>query len=150
MLVRVFFLKNIITIFVSQNIIANKDNKNLSECIMSREDWAYCSDIIAFMKLFILLIKDLEGKPKSSANSFITDMLPVFDLMQDHIEDQLQAFESQTFIKENREIVMLLSHMNTLNTLAKLQKYKQKKSHRFYLQPTFWFPGENRDILRNK
>jgi hypothetical protein len=44
------------------------------------------------------------------------------------MEDQLQVFESETFVNEKGEIVRLLSHTNTLNILAKLQKYKQKKT----------------------
>jgi hypothetical protein len=38
MLIRALFLKDTITIFVSQNMVADKDSKNLSECIMTRED----------------------------------------------------------------------------------------------------------------
>lgn len=126
MLIRALFLKDTITIFVSQNMVADKDSKNLSECIMTREDWAYCSDVIAFMKPLFLLIKDLEGKPESGANGFIADVLPAFDFMADHLDDQLQAFKSQTFINEKGEEEKSLAYTNTLNALAKLQKYKDK------------------------
>jgi vesicle coat complex subunit len=87
MLIRALFLKDTITIFISQNMVADKDSKNLSKCIITREDWAYCSDVITFMKPLFLLIKDLEGKLESSANSFITNVLPAFDFMADHIND---------------------------------------------------------------
>jgi hypothetical protein len=36
-----------------------------------------------------LLVKNPERKPESGANSFIADVLPVFDFMQDHMNDQL-------------------------------------------------------------
>lgn len=43
-------LKNTITVFTAQNLSSGKDEKDLSACIMSREDWQYCSEVIAFMK----------------------------------------------------------------------------------------------------
>jgi hypothetical protein len=43
--------------------------------------------------------------------------------MQDHIEDQLQIFESEIFVNKKGEIIRLLAYTNILNTLAKLQKY---------------------------
>jgi hypothetical protein len=48
MLVRAIVLRNTITLFTAQNLTSAKDEKNLSACIMSREDWQYCSDVIAF------------------------------------------------------------------------------------------------------
>jgi hypothetical protein len=39
MLVRAVTLKDTISVFVTQNIISNKDGKNLAECVMSKEDW---------------------------------------------------------------------------------------------------------------
>jgi hypothetical protein len=78
------------------------------------------------MKPLFLLIKDLEGKLESSANGFITDVLPAFDFMANHIDNQLQAFKSQTFINEKGEEEKSLAYTNTLNALAKLQKYKDK------------------------
>jgi hypothetical protein len=44
----------------------------------------------------------------------------------DHIDDQLEAFESQTFINKKGEKKKSLVYTNILNTLAQLQKYKDK------------------------
>ena len=128
MLVRAVYLRDTITLFTANNMVADKDGKNLSESIMSKDDWNYCSDVITFMKPLFLLVKDLEGKPESGANGFITDVLPAYDFIKDHINDQLQAFEQETFINEKGEIVRSIGHTNTLNALAKLQKYKQKNT----------------------
>jgi len=63
MLVCAITFKDIIIIFTATNMTADKDGKNLLECIISREDWLYCFDIIAFIKPLFLLVKELEGKP---------------------------------------------------------------------------------------
>jgi hypothetical protein len=78
------------------------------------------------MKLLFLLVKDLERKPKSGANGFIADMLPAFDYVESHLEEQLEEFNSQTYIGESGVIVRTILHTNTLNTQAKLLKYKRK------------------------
>jgi hypothetical protein len=57
MLIRALTLKNIITVFMAQNLTLAKDEKNLSEFIMTKEDWLYCSEVIAFMKPLYLLVK---------------------------------------------------------------------------------------------
>jgi hypothetical protein len=41
------------------------------------------------MKSFFLLVKDLEGKPETGANSFITNILLSFDYIKRYLEDQL-------------------------------------------------------------
>jgi hypothetical protein len=90
LLVRAVLLKATINIFTSQNIVSNKrGDKNLSAHIMLREDWHYCSDIIAFMKPLYLCIKTLEGKPTSGRNGFIADIIPAYDYIEEHLEDQL-------------------------------------------------------------
>jgi hypothetical protein len=52
------------------------------------------------MKLLFLLVKELERKPESGTNSFITDIIPTFDYIKDHLEKQLQVRNIQTFIKK--------------------------------------------------
>jgi hypothetical protein len=126
MLVRAMELRSTITVFTAQNLVSNKDEKNLSEYIMSKEDWQYCSDVIAFMKPLYLLVKDLEGKPESGANGFIADLVPAFDYIESHLEEQLEAFESQTFVEEvGGVLIRSMVHTNTLNAQAKLLKYKK-------------------------
>ena len=94
MLVRAITLKDTIIIFTAANITADKDGKNLLECIMSREDWLYYSNVIAFMKPLFLLVKELEGKPQFKANSYISDILLAYDYIALHIKDQLIAFDT--------------------------------------------------------
>jgi hypothetical protein len=76
MLIWAITLKNTITVFTAQNLTSANDEKNLSACIMSKEDWQYCYDVIAFMKPLYLLVKGLEGKPESGANGFVADVIP--------------------------------------------------------------------------
>jgi hypothetical protein len=102
------------------------------------------------MKPFFLLIKDLEGKLESGANSFIIDILPAFDFMQDYMVDQLQVFESKTFVNKKKEIVRFLVYTNTLNILAKLQKYKQKIISLVLFATCILVPRENKIILKNE
>jgi hypothetical protein len=92
MLVRAITLKNTIIVFTAMNLTSAKNEKNLSECIMLKEDWQYCSDVIAFMKPLYLLVKGLEGKPESGANGFVADVMPLFDYMEEHLQLQLEAF----------------------------------------------------------
>jgi hypothetical protein len=54
---------------------------------MSREDWQYYANVIAFIKPLFLLVKDLEGKPESRANGFIANVLPAFDFIEAHLDD---------------------------------------------------------------
>ena len=75
-------------------MISDKNGKNLSECIITKEDWQYCIDVIAFMKPLFLLVKELEGKAESGAYGFIANVLPVFDYMDTHIKRQLVHFTS--------------------------------------------------------
>jgi hypothetical protein len=88
------------------------------------------------MHPLFLLIKRLEGKPESGANGFISEVLPAFDLMEDHLAEQLEAFDAATLIeggvynKESRAIegavyTRSMGHTNTLNAQAKLLKYKR-------------------------
>jgi hypothetical protein len=136
MLVRALTLKNTITVFTAQNLISAKDEKNLADVIMTKEDWQYCSEVIAFMHPLFLLVKRLEGKPESGANGFISEVLPAFDLIEDYLAEQLEAFDAATLIeggvynKESRAIegavyTRSMGHTNTLNAQAKLLKYKR-------------------------
>jgi len=68
---------------------------DLSACIMSKEDWQYCSDVIAFMKPLYLLVKGLKGKPESGANGFVADAMPSFDYIEEHLQLQLESFALQ-------------------------------------------------------
>jgi len=79
------------------------------------------------MKPMYLLFKLLEGKPESSANGFIADILPSFDFIEDHIERQLEAFDAET-VMEGGILIRSIGHTNTLNAQAKLLKYKQKNT----------------------
>ena len=85
MLVRAITLKNTITVFTTQNLTSAKDEKSLSACIMSKEDWQYCSDVIAFMKPLYLLVKGLEGKPESGANGFVANVILLFNYIKEHL-----------------------------------------------------------------
>lgn len=63
MLVRGIILKDSIDLFVSRHMTSKRPgDKNLSEWVMTSDDWVYCSDVIAFMKPMYLLLKGLEGK----------------------------------------------------------------------------------------
>jgi hypothetical protein len=37
------------------------------------------------MKPLYLLVKGLEGKPESGANSFMADVMPLFDFIEEHL-----------------------------------------------------------------
>ena len=126
MLVRAVSLKNTITIFTAQNLTSvKKEDKNLADCIMTKEDWQYCSEVIAFMKPLSLLVKRLEGKEESGRNGFIADVLPAYDYMEEHMTRQLEAFDSVAFYTEG-PFVTSMGHTNTLNAQAKLKYYKGK------------------------
>jgi hypothetical protein len=77
------------------------------------------------MKPLSLLVKRLESKKKSSRNSFITNILPVYDYIEEYMIRQLEAFDSIAFYTEG-PFVTSIGHTNTLNTQAKLKKYKEK------------------------
>ena len=62
MLVCAILLKDLIDLYILRHQTFKANKKNLSGCIITLEDWAYCNDIIAFIKLMFLLVKDLEGK----------------------------------------------------------------------------------------
>jgi len=94
---------------------------------MSKEDWQYCYDVIAFMKPLYLLVKGLEGKPESGANGFVADVIPWFDYMEEHLQLQLESFalQNQPSIKEDgAPVEYSMGYINTLNAQLKLQKYK--------------------------
>jgi len=59
---------------------------------MSKEDWQYYSDVIAFIKPLYLLVKGLEGKPELGANSFVANIMPLFDYIKEHLQLQLESF----------------------------------------------------------
>jgi hypothetical protein len=91
------------------------------------------------MKPLYLLVKRLEGKQECGSKGFITDVLPVFDFMEDYLVEQLDAFEAETIMEggvlnkatstiEGVVYTRLIGHMNTLNTQAKLLKYKIKNT----------------------
>jgi hypothetical protein len=56
-LIRALTLKNIIIVFTAQNLMLAKDEKNLFEFIITKEDWLYYSEVIVFMKPLYLLVK---------------------------------------------------------------------------------------------
>lgn len=69
MLVRAVVLKDSIDLYVSRNMVSKRPGeKNLSEWVMTLDDWLYCSEVIAFMKPLYLLLKGLESK--NAAGSF--------------------------------------------------------------------------------
>jgi len=130
-LVRAITLKNTITVFTAMNLTSAKNEKNLSECIMSKEDWQYCSDVIAFMKPLYLLVKGLEGKPESGANGFVANVMLLFDYMEEYLQLQLEAFafQNQPPIKGGgAPSDYSMAYINTLNAQLKLQKYKKKNA----------------------
>jgi hypothetical protein len=109
---------------------------------MTREDWQYYSDVIAFMKPLFLLVKRLEGKPDSSANAYIANVLPAFDFMEDHIEQQLEAFGVQTYAEEEGgTLIRSLGHTNALSAQAKLLKYKKKNESAVLFAAIVLFPS---------
>jgi hypothetical protein len=139
MLIRALTFKNTITVFTAQNLTSAKDEKNLSEFIMTKEDWLYCSEVIAFIKPLYLLVKRLEGKQECGSKGFIADVLPAFDFMEDYLAEQLDAFEAETIMEGgvlNKATSMIegavytrsMGHTNTLNAQAKLLKYKIKNT----------------------
>ena len=65
MLVRAILLKDLLDLYVLRHQISKSNKKNLSGCIITLKDWSYCNDIIAFMKLMFLLVKDLKGKSET-------------------------------------------------------------------------------------
>jgi hypothetical protein len=66
MLVRALILRKSIDMFCfNHRVSVRKDEKNLGDSIMSSEDWNYCTEVVAFLKPFFLLVKELEGKAGS-------------------------------------------------------------------------------------
>jgi hypothetical protein len=91
------------------------------------------------MKPLYLLVKQLEGKQECGSKGFITDVLPAFDFIEDHLAKQLNTFEAETIMEggilnkatsiiEGAVYTCSMSHMNTLNAQAKLLKYKIKNT----------------------
>jgi hypothetical protein len=128
MLVRAIVLRNTITIFTAQNSTSAEDEKNLSACIMSREDWQYCPDVIGFMKPLYLLVKGLEGKPESGANGFVADVISLFDYKEEHLQLESFSLQNQLSIEQDGAPECSIGYINTLNAQLKLQKYKKKNT----------------------
>ena len=92
---------------------------------MSSDDWKYCVDIIAFMKPLYLLVKELEGKYGSGTHGYVSDVLPAYNIMREHMQNQLCGFTSNKYLqeedaKEERSRLQI----NTMNADAKLLKYR--------------------------
>ena len=97
MLNRAILLRNSLDLFVARHQTAKKDEKNLLEFTMSSDDWKYCIDIIAFMKPLYLLVKELEGKSGSGTHGYVSDVLPSYNVMREHMRNQLCAFTSNKY-----------------------------------------------------
>jgi hypothetical protein len=65
MVVRAILLRNSIDLFIARYMTSGKEEKNLSEFVLTSDDWRYCVEVNAFMKPLYLLIKELEGKSES-------------------------------------------------------------------------------------
>jgi hypothetical protein len=139
MLKRALILKNTITVFTAQNLMLAKDEKNLAGVIMTKEDWLYCSEVIAFMEPLYMLVKRLESKQEHGSKGFIANVLPAFDFMEDYLAKQLDAFNAQYIIEDDffnessqttkgAVYTRSMGHTNTLNAQAKLLKYKNKNT----------------------
>jgi hypothetical protein len=87
MLIWALTLKNTITVFIAQNLILAKDEKNLSKFIITKENWLYYSEVIIFIKPLYLLVKRLEEKQECGSKGFIADILLVFDFMEDYLAE---------------------------------------------------------------
>lgn len=71
MLIRAIEIRQSLEIFISRYITTKEIEKDPAEYQMSQDDWLYCSDVIAFMKPFYLLCKELEGKSDTGKISLI-------------------------------------------------------------------------------
>jgi len=69
MLVRALLLHNSIDIFVMNHRYSRNDEKNLGDCIMTTDDWNYCKEAVAFMRLFWVLTQELQGKDTSGKSN---------------------------------------------------------------------------------
>lgn len=98
--------------------------ENLSEFTMSSDDWKYCIDIIAFIKPLYLLVKELEGKSGSGTHGYVSDVLPAYNTMREHMRNQLYAFISNKYLQEDAEEEKSRLQINTINADAKLLKYR--------------------------
>jgi hypothetical protein len=65
MLLRAIKLRHTIDLFVIRHRNDPKSGKLLSHFKMTSEDWKYCTEVIAFLKLFYSLVQRLEGKAES-------------------------------------------------------------------------------------
>jgi hypothetical protein len=129
MLIRAIKIKDSIDVFVARYIIAARGEKDLSDHIMRQDDWAYYTDIIAFMVPLYDFVKKLEGKSQSGGNNYAHEVLPAYILMQEHIDSQLQAFATHDQdIEYNQDPLWNTQkdrfQTNIKNTSAKLLKYR--------------------------
>jgi hypothetical protein len=63
--VRAILLRNSIDLFIARHMASIKKERNLSEFILTSDDWRYCVEVNVFMKPLYLLVKELEGKSES-------------------------------------------------------------------------------------
>ena len=62
MLARAVKIRNSLDLFVSRHCQPKPREKDLSEHVITSDDWAYCNDVLEFMSPLYLLVKELEGK----------------------------------------------------------------------------------------
>jgi hypothetical protein len=65
MAVRAILLRNSIDLFIARHMALGKEERNLSEFVLTSDDWRYCAEVNAFIKPLYLLVKELEGKSES-------------------------------------------------------------------------------------
>jgi hypothetical protein len=58
------------------------------------------------MKPLFLLVKELEGKLQSGTNGYTADVLPQYNYMALHIEDQLRAFDCEAQIDTKSGVIV--------------------------------------------
>lgn len=169
MIVRAILLKNLINFFVAYYQASAKDEKNLLEFILTIDDQHYCLEVLAFIKLLYLLVKELEGESAFSKQSssyfsqycscnwlklrlysYISDVMPAYDIIKGYIKEQIQVFNSNDFLQlEDFENEKLRLQTNIMNANTKLQKYRALLTSPIYYAAVVLVPQIKWDYFEN-
>jgi hypothetical protein len=158
MLRRAIKIKDSIDLFVARHSNQSPNEKTLFDSIMSPGDWNYTKEVIDFMEPLEDLMLSLEGRETSGMisialngsiftklligqNGYAHQVLPSYDLIKSKMEEQLFGFDvdevdqtSQAELANNR------LQLNIINTMKKLDKYRQLLTSPIYFAAVVLLP----------
>ena len=94
-----------------------------------------------FIKPLCLLVKELEGKFESGTHGYVSDVLPAYNVIKEHIAEKLEAFNSnQYLLVHDEEGERLRLKVNIINANPKLLKYRELLISPVYLAAVVLIP----------